>query len=59
MVDRREELRSGVGLSNYSIYGPEWEEISKLIRERDGNRCRRCGLSEEDRITLVLHHIIP
>jgi len=59
LISRVEELKSGEGPAQYSIYSLEWEEISKLIRERDGNKCRRCGLSEEDGITLVVHHICP
>ena len=54
-----QELELGEGPTQYSIYGPEWEEISKLVRERDRNRCRRCGLSEEDGVSLVVHHIWP
>ncbi len=39
--------------SNY--YGKNWETISAGIRERDGNKCRNCGVSGE----LDVHHIIP
>lgn len=59
LISRVEELKTGEGPVQYSIYGLEWEEISRLIRERDGNKCRRCGLSEEDGVTLVVHHICP
>ncbi len=59
LISRVQELQVGKGPTQYSIYGHEWEEISKLVRERDGNRCRRCGLSEEDGASLVVHHIWP
>ena len=59
LISRVQELKSDEGPAQYSIYGFEWEGISRLIRERDGNKCRRCGLSEEDGVTLVVHHICP
>jgi hypothetical protein len=45
LMSRVQELQAGDAPAQYSIYGPEWEELSNLVRERDGNRCRRCGLS--------------
>lgn len=59
LMSRVNELKTGEGPAQYSIYGPEWEEVSKLVRQRDGNKCRRCGLSEEDGVTLAVHHICP
>lgn len=35
-------------------YGGGWREKSKAIRARDGNRCTRCGATEN----LDVHHII-
>ncbi len=29
---------------DYRQYAPNWKEISKRIRERDGNRCLFCGV---------------
>ena len=29
---------------NPQDYSPEWKAISKRIRERDGNRCKWCGV---------------
>lgn len=29
----------------YSDYHPDWKEISKRIRERDGQKCKQCGVS--------------
>lgn len=43
---------------------PEWKEVSKIVRKRDGFRCRRCGLSMVQARKLVpivrfnVHHII-
>ena len=59
LMSRVQEIQSCEGPSQYWVYGPEWEKVSKLVRERDGNRCRRCGLSEEDGVSLVVHHVWP
>ena len=29
-----------------TAYPPDWPEISARIRERDGNRCRDCGVAQ-------------
>lgn len=48
--------KGGVGMLPY---GPEFTRRFKaLIRDRDGNRCRRCGKTrEENGRTLPIHHI--
>lgn len=45
-------------------YGPNWHTQRRKVRERDRDRCRRCGLEETDHRsqydeTLQVHHIIP
>lgn len=51
------------GEENYDIYSSEWDNISKNVRTRDGNRCRRCEITEEvlkgNGSHLTVHHIIP
>lgn len=37
-------------------YGPDWPELSKRAKERDGYRCAECGTGEGE---LNVHHIIP
>ena len=32
---------------DYKKYAPNWKEISKRIRERDGNKCKFCGVSNK------------
>lgn len=59
LISRVKELETGDSPAQYSIYGTEWSGISRLIRQRDDNRCRRCGLNEEDGVSLVVHHIFP
>jgi hypothetical protein len=39
-------------------YPPNWEEISKEVRERDGYRCTHPGCGETG-LTLHVHHVIP
>jgi hypothetical protein len=29
---------------DYNKYAPDWKEISLRVRERDGNRCKWCGV---------------
>ena len=45
------------------IYSSEWKNISKEIRVRDSNACRRCGVTEKDAkkggSLLHVHHIVP
>jgi len=55
--------RLQAGEETYDIYSSEWENISKEIRKRDNNRCRRCGASEDELRKvgshLTVHHIVP
>ncbi len=37
----------------------EWRRVSRLVRERDGYRCQRCGAEKQGRRSLHLHHIEP
>lgn len=30
---------------NYRNYHPDWKQISKRIRERDGQKCKQCGVA--------------
>ena len=40
--------------------GPGWTRIAASIRDRDGHRCRRCGLTEsENGKKLPVDHIVP
>jgi len=61
-IERR-LYRLQAGEETYDIYSSEWENISKQIRERDDNRCRRCGTSEDELRKvgshLTVHHIVP
>jgi len=61
-INRRLD-RLNSGEENYDIYSSEWDNISKDVRDRDGNRCRRCGISEQELKSngsrLTVHHIIP
>lgn len=42
------------------LYGKRWPAIAEAIRERDGRRCTRCGMSEADNgRALDVHHILP
>ncbi len=39
--------------------GPDWERQRNLARERDGHRCRHCGVSERPDRAHDVHHIEP
>ena len=39
-------------------YGSQWEQLSEMIRTRDGFRCQLCGMPEGNRAHDV-HHKIP
>jgi DEAD/DEAH box helicase domain-containing protein len=39
--------------------GPDWASQRALALERDGQRCRLCGLEGSDRRPLHVHHIRP
>jgi 5-methylcytosine-specific restriction endonuclease McrA len=36
-------------------YPDNWADLSRQIKQRDGNMCRKCGSS----VNLEVHHIIP
>jgi 5-methylcytosine-specific restriction endonuclease McrA len=60
-IERRlDRLRRGE--ESYDIYSSEWGQISENVRQRDGNQCRRCGISEaelrEAGSHLTVHHIV-
>jgi len=45
-------------------FGPNWEEKSEKARERDGNKCQRCGITGQEHRSqhgqkLHVHHITP
>jgi len=40
-------------------YGPNWEEQRRRARERDGYRCRNCGLAESPNREHDVHHLHP
>lgn len=37
----------------------EWREVSRIVRARDGFRCRNCGTEKRGRKSLHLHHVRP
>lgn len=40
--------------------GGNWETIARQVREREGYRCRDCGISEESLgRQLDVHHVVP
>jgi len=52
------------GEGSTSYYGPFWERIVEEIRERDNNKCRVCGMDNDDHLeknnkSLDVHHIKP
>ena len=61
ILQRRLE-RMAKGEEPYDIYSAEWEELSRAVRARDGHKCRRCEVTEEELkaagYTLVVHHIV-
>lgn len=48
-------IKYGIGPGGYP---PNWEEISKEVRERDGYRCTHAGCGETS-LALHVHHVIP
>jgi len=41
-------------------YGEDWRKARRMTRDRDGYRCQRCRITEEEIGTeLDVHHIIP
>ena len=39
-------------------YGPDWPRLRRQVRERDGFRCRSCGITESGQAFHV-HHVTP
>ncbi len=56
-----ERLREqGVWRSDAIVdYGPNWEKQRRRALERDGYRCRRCGVPHTPERPLHVHHIRP
>ncbi|MEP7199194.1 MAG: Zn-binding domain-containing protein, partial [Chloroflexota bacterium] len=44
--------------SDANDYGPNWQDVRKRVRERDGYRCQNCGVPENGAEHHV-HHKIP
>jgi hypothetical protein len=46
----------------YGLYGPDWPDTSREVRGRDGDKCRRCGATEDElrgtNYRLEVHHIV-
>jgi len=41
-------------------YGPNWRPQRRKARERDGYRCQRCGITEQEHgREMDVHHIVP
>lgn len=54
-----ENLRSlGLWREDTNAYGPGWDRLRLLVRQRDGYRCQVCNTPEMDRAHDV-HHKIP
>lgn len=39
--------------------GPNWDQQRRLARERDGHRCRHCGVGERPNRAHDVHHLEP
>ncbi len=57
----RNDHRSDVRLKRRPGYrGGNWPTVARNIRDRDGYRCRSCGVSEETLgRQLDVHHVVP
>ena len=57
----REDHRVEVRLKGRPDYrGGNWDTVAREIRERDGYKCRTCGVSEEKLgRQLDVHHVVP
>ncbi len=42
---------------DYKKYVPEWQEIRKRILERDGHRCKECGIPDFVAVAHLDHDI--
>ena len=40
-------------------YGPGWDQIRRLVRQRDNFSCRSCGIPENNGISHHVHHVQP
>lgn len=45
-------------------YGADWEQIAESVRERDGHKCRACGMTQATHQnkfgkSLHVHHVVP
>ena len=40
-------------------YGPGWDRIRRLVRQRDNFSCKSCGAPETNGVTHHVHHIRP
>lgn len=49
--------KGGVAPDRQCVYASSaWKKVAKIVRNRDANRCKRCGTSEQK---LHIHHVIP
>lgn len=46
-------------LTQPNDYGPNWETQRCAARQRDGYRCRRCGMPEKPDRQHDVHHLVP
>ena len=49
---------SGLWRNDPNDYGPGWDQLRELVRQRDGYRCQICGTPEQGRAHDV-HHKLP
>lgn len=56
LVDRLRD--EGMWRNDRNNYGPQWDSLRKIIRQRDNYRCQHCGALEQGRAHDV-HHKIP
>lgn len=54
-----EKMRdNGYWMSDKNDYGPDWLQIRKVVRQRDGYTCQVCGI-KEGLIEHHVHHKVP
>ncbi|HWQ83238.1 MAG TPA: DEAD/DEAH box helicase [Anaerolineales bacterium] len=49
---------AGLWTNDSNDYGPDWDAIRQLVRQRDDYRCQGCGMQETNRAHDV-HHLVP